>query len=189
MLSILKIALVAALVALSGLASLAVAWMFGYVSRPVAMATSPDGRIEAVCRGRLPESTEYDLWFREPGEVFGRRAGLVGSETMGKCRAVAWSPGGEVVATLSEAGTIGVFDGRSARALGFQHLPGPDGNYPPRQMVTSLDLVSPAVVTFEQCARQWRPLGRHQVVFECASAPVRRQVTLDLEPPRGAFGR
>src|SRR4051812_29378035 len=113
----LKLLMIAVVAVATGTFGLIVAWLAGYVSRPVAGATSPDGRVEAVCRGRLPESTEYDLWFRHRGEMFGRRVGDVGTESMGRCRTVAWSPGGEVVAALSEGGTIVVFDGQNARPI------------------------------------------------------------------------
>lgn len=190
MTSILKMGVMLAVLAATGLFSLALAWHFGYVSRAVAVAASPDGQIEAVCRGRLPESTEYDLWFRHPGEMFGRRAGLVGSESMGRCRTVVWSPDGQMVATLSEGGTIGVFDGTSGRAIGFQRLPGLGYDYTPEKMVTSIAFPSRTEVAFELCARRRTPGSEGSVpLWQCGSTPVRGAVPLDLEPPRGAFGR
>jgi hypothetical protein len=173
----------------TGVFGLVVAWLTGYVSRPVAAATSPDGRVEAVCRGRLPESTEYDLWLREPGEIFGRRVGLVGTESMGRCRAVTWSPRGEVMATLSEGGTISVFDGHNARPIGFHRLTVPDGNYPSRRIVTALRFESPTVVTFQHCERLWHKTRRSTDSASCSSELVPAQMTLALESPRGAFGR
>ena len=129
---LMKLLLVVVVALATGLFGLVVAWLTGYVSRPVAAATSPDGRVEAVCRGRLPESTEYDLWLRRPGEMFGRRVGNVGTESMGRCRAVTWSPSGEVMAAVSDGGTISVFGGRDATPIGFQRLPPLDGHYPSR---------------------------------------------------------
>lgn len=182
--------LMAVVVALAtGLFGLAVAWLTGYVSRPVAAAMSPDGRVEAVCRGRLPESTEYDLWIREPGQVFGRRVAYVGTESMGRCRAVAWSPGGEVVAALSEGGTLGVFDGHNARPIGFQRLPAPDGSYPSKRIVTALRFESPTVVTFQHCERLWHITRQRMDAALCGSALVPARMTLVLESPREAFGK
>jgi hypothetical protein len=173
----------------TGMFGLVVAWLIGYVSRPVATAASPDGRVEAVCRGRLPESTEYDLWFRERGEMFGRRVGYVGTESMGRCREVTWSPGGEVVATLSDGGTIRVFDGRTARPIGFQRLPAPDGNYPSKRIVTALRFESPAVVTFQHCERLWHKTRRRTDSALCGSEFVPARMTLALESIRVSFGR
>lgn len=186
---LLKMLLVAVVGVATGVLGLAVAWLTGYVSRPVAAATSPDGRVEAVCRGRLPESTEYDLWLREPGEMFGRRVGAVGTESMGRCRTVVWSPSGEVIATLSEGGTISVFDGHDARPIGFQRLTAPDGNYPSRRIVTALRFESPTVVTFQHCERLWHKTRRQTDSASCGSEPVPARMTLALESPRGAFGR
>jgi hypothetical protein len=185
----LKLLLIVVVAITSGMFGLVVAWMTGYVSRPVAAATSPDGRLEAVCRGRLPESTEYDLWLRRPGETFGRRVGLVGTESMGRCRAVAWSPSGEVMATLSEGGTVSVFDGRNARPIGFQRLPPVDGGYPSRRIVTSLRFESPTVVTFQHCERLWHKTRRSADAVLCGSELVPARMTLALESPRGAWGR
>jgi hypothetical protein len=185
----LKLLMIVVVAIVSGVFGLAVAWLTGYVSRPVAAATSPDGRVEAVCRGRLPESTEYDLWLREPGEMFGRRVGYVGTESMGRCHTVAWSPGGEVVAVLNEGGTVAVFDGHNARPIGFQRLPAPDGNYPSRRIVTALRFESPTVVTFQHCERLWHKTRRWTDSALCGSELVPARMTLALESPRGSFGR
>ena len=75
----LTIAAVIVVLVVGVLAAVIGLWLAGYISRPVASALSPDGRLEAVCRGRLPESTEYDLWLRRPRAVFGRRLGQVGT--------------------------------------------------------------------------------------------------------------
>ena len=186
---LLKLLTIVAVALATGVFGLAVAWLTGYVSRSVAAATSPDGRVEAVCRGRLPESTEYDLWLRERGQVFGRRAGHVGTETMGRCRSVAWSPGGEVVATLSDGGIIVVFDGHTARPIGFQRVLAADGNYPSKRIVTGLRFESPAVVTFQHCARLWHTTRRPTDAASCGSELEPARLTLALESPRGSVGR
>ena len=157
------------------------AWLLGYVSRVVAVSASPDGRVEAVCRGRLPESTEYDLWLREPGGLFGRRLGFVGTESMGRCRAVAWSPGGEVIAAVTEGGTVTMFDGRTGKRLGFQPLVPrlETGSYPSRRIVTWLRFESADVVTFTHCGRLWHATRRGEDYWRCGPDLVTERLTLN----------
>jgi hypothetical protein len=186
---LLKILAVAMLVLVSGALGLGVAWQLGYISRVVAIATSPDARVEAVCRGRLPEQTEYDLWLRQRGALFGRRLGHVGTESMGRCRRVVWSPGGEVVATLSEGGQLAVFDGRTGSPRGTQWLVHPGGSYPMERIVTKVNFHSADVVAFAHCARLWHTTRRPEDAWRCGSGTVEDRVALDLKPPRGFIGR
>lgn len=172
-------ATVATLVAsLFGLITL---WMSGYISREVATATSPDGREEAVCRATLPESTEYEMWLRAPGQWYGTRIGPVGTETMGRCRAVLWSPGGEIVAAVNELGTLTAFDGRTAKALGTQHL---TLNQVDR-IISKASFESPTVVSFEHCDRLWRTTHRPSDFQRCGSESTASTAILSLEAPRG----
>jgi hypothetical protein len=165
-----------------------VAWYFGYISRVVTVAAAPDGRTEAVCRGRLPESTEYDLWFRQAGSVFGRRLGFVGTESMGRCRVLTWSPGGDMVAAVSEGGTAYVFDGATGRSLGYQRLVPrlEDGSYPSRRIVTRLTFESKDAVTIEHCARLWHAT-RSADYRLCGAETVTERVTLKLAPVRSGL--
>jgi hypothetical protein len=163
-----------------GVVGLAVAWQYGYVSRVVAVAKSADGSVEAVCRGRLPESTEYDLWLRERGESFGRRVGAVGSEGMGRCRQVFWSPGGDYVAVLSEGGYLSVVDGRQADVVAARWLVQPGGRYPMERVVARAGFESADVVVFEHCARLWHTTHRREDIGRCGSDPVSGRIELGL---------
>ena len=167
------------------------AWYLGYISRIVTVAAAPGGRVEAVCRGRLPGSTEYDLWLRPAGGFFGRRLGFVGTESMGRCRVIAWSPGGELVAAVNEGGTATAFDGRTGEGLGFQRLVPrlEDGSYPSRRIVTRLTFESRDVVTIEHCGRLVHATRRREDARVCGSPIVTERVTLDLTPLRGARGK
>ena len=186
---LLKIVGGALVVLVTGAIVLAAAWHLGYVSRAIAVAPSPNGTIEAVCRGRLPEQTEYDLWLRDRGAQFGRRLGLVGTESMGRCRSVVWSPGGEFVATLSEGGQLAVFDGRTGSPVGTQWLVQPGGAYPMERIVTRVDFQSTDVVAFAHCARLWHATRRPEDAWRCGSASVDGRAPLHLGPPRRFIGR
>jgi hypothetical protein len=93
---------------------------------------------------------------------------------MGRCRAVAWSPGSEVVAALSEGGGVTMFDGRTGKRIGFQRLVPQleDGSYPSRRIVTWLRFESTADVTFAHCARLWHTTRRREDARTCGSDPV-----------------
>ena len=173
----------------TGVIGLVAAWQTGYVSRVIIVAASPNGKVEAVCRGRLPEQTEYDLWLRDRGAEFGRRLGQVGTESMGRCRGVVWSPGGEVVATISEGGQLAVFDGRTGSPVGTQWLVQPGGAYPMERIVTRVDFESADVVAFAHCARLWHTTRRAEDAWRCGSGSVDDRVALHLDPPRGFIGR
>jgi hypothetical protein len=186
---VLKVIAVTLLLLVSSVVGLVAAWYAGYISRAVATAPSPAGRVEAVCRGRLPESTEYDLWLRTRDGAFGRRLGHAGTESMGRCRDVLWSRGGEVVAALSEGGLLTVFDGRTGRPLGTQWLVGPGGSYPMERLVTRVSFQSADVVVFAHCARLWHTTHRVEDASRCGSNIVDDRVALDLDAPRRFFGR
>jgi hypothetical protein len=156
-------------------------WMSGYISREVATATSPDGRAEAVCRGTLPESTEYEMWLRAPDQWYGTRVGPVGTETMGRCRAVLWSPGSEIVAAVNELGTLTAFDGRTAKALGTQRLTVNHGD----RIISKARFESRTVVAFEHCGRLWRTTHRPSDFERCGSESTASTTIVSLEAPRG----
>jgi hypothetical protein len=183
---VLKIILVVFLSLIAVALAVPVAWFFGYVSRVVAVAPAPDGHVEAVCRGRLPESTEYDLWFRQSGDLFGRRLGFAGTESMGRCRAVVWSPGGEIVAAVSEGGTLLAFDGRSGKRLGSQPLVPrlETGSYPSQRIVTRLTFETPDTMLIEHCARKWHATRRREDARLCGSETTTEHVILRLTPLR-----
>ena len=77
-------------------------WLAGAVSRVKVRKPSPDGRLEAVCRARLPESTEYEIYLRRWWQPFGTYLAHSGTESMGRCRDVVWSPDGTLLLVVNE---------------------------------------------------------------------------------------
>jgi hypothetical protein len=102
-----------------GSASLLALWVLGGVSRVKARALSPDGRVEAVCRGWLPEPTEYGVWLRRGWQPWGTHLAQTGSESMGRCRDIVWSPDGRLVVVVNEGNTLVVLDVEARRRLGL----------------------------------------------------------------------
>lgn len=88
----------------------------GYISRAKAQALSPDGRVGAVCRGWLPEPTEYGVWLRQGWQPWGTHLAQSGNERMGPCRGLLWSADRRLVVVVSEGNTLVVLDVRRAGA-------------------------------------------------------------------------
>ena len=153
-------------------------WPLGYVGRPVLRVTSPDGRTEAICRGRLPEGTEYELWLRKSWAPFERRVGHVGTETMGHCQAIVWSSDGEQVAVMSKNGLVSLFNGSTGRAIVARWLVQPR-SYPSDRVVTRVAFESRGVLAFEHCARLWHRTRRFEDLSRCDSAPIQGRMVVD----------
>lgn len=137
------------------LALLVAAWLHGGVSRARVRVQSPDGRIEAICRGRLPESTEYDLWLRRRWQPWGSYAAASGSESMSRCRDIVWSPDGSFVLVVNEGNTIVVVEAGTRRRLEVhgRFAPGERWDYASARIITSLRFTSGEEVAFEHCDR------------------------------------
>ena len=145
----------AALVALTGMVALVVLFALGYISRVKARALSPDGRVEAVCRGWLPEPTEYGVWVRQGWQPWGAHLAQTGSESMGRCRTLLWSPDGRLVVVVNEGNTLVVLDVEARRRLAFLHpvAPGEGWDYASKRIITAARFVSADMLGFEHCDR------------------------------------
>jgi hypothetical protein len=136
-------------------------WLAGYISRVKVRVPSPDGRLEAVCRAMLPESTEYALWLRRWWQPFGTQVAHSGTESMGRCRDVVWSPDGSLVLVVNEGNTIVIFDAIARRRLAVHGrlAPGETWNYASARIITSLRFTSGEELAFEHCDRLPMPRG------------------------------
>src|SRR5690349_10023165 len=119
---ILKSVLVLAVVLIATACLVIPFYLSGYISREMVVSASPDGRTEAVCRGWYPHGMEYELWLRKKGEWFGQKIGPVGTESMGRCASVGWSPDGTRIAASTTSGHVTVFDAQHAGIVGVQNL-------------------------------------------------------------------
>jgi len=140
---------VMAMVALVALVAL------GFISRVKTRAHSPDGRVEAVCRGWLPEPTEYGVWLRREWQPWGTHLAQTGSESMGRCRDIVWSPDARLVVVVNEGNSVVVLDVEARRRLGFQSrvAPGAGWDYGSRRIITAARFVSGDMLEFEHCDR------------------------------------
>jgi hypothetical protein len=145
----------AGLIAFMAIAALVTLFALGGISRVKARALSPDGRVEAVCRGWLPEPTEYGVWLRRRWQPWGTHLAQTGSESMGRCRAILWSPDGRVVVVVNEGNTVVVLDVEARRRPAFLHpvAPGEGWDYASKRIITSARFVSGDVLQFEHCDR------------------------------------
>lgn len=145
----------AGLVALVAMVACVALIALGYISRVKARAVSPDGRAEAVCRGWLPEPTEYGVWLRRGWQPWGTHLAQSGSESMGRCRALLWSPDGHLVVVVNEGNTLVVLDVEARRRVAFLHpvAPGEGWDYASKRIITSARFVSGDVLQFEHCDR------------------------------------
>lgn len=128
---------------------------FGFISRERVRASSPDGRAEAVCRGWLPEPTEYGVWLRRGWQPWGTHLAQTGSESMGRCRDLVWAPDGRLLVVVNEGNTLVVLDVESRRRLGVypRVAPGDGWNYASERIITSARFVSADMLEFEHCDR------------------------------------
>ena len=145
----------AALVALTAMVALVALFALGYISRVKARALSPDGRVEAVCRGWLPEPTEYGVWLRQGWQPWGTHLAQSGSESMGRCRGLLWSPDGRLVVVVNEGNSLVVLDVEARRRLAFLHpvAPGEGWDYASKRIITGARFVSADMLEFEHCDR------------------------------------
>jgi hypothetical protein len=158
-------------------------WTTGRISRVKASALSPAGDVEAVCRGRLPESTEYDLWMRRWWQPFGTRAGFSGTESMGRCRQVLWSPDGQLVMVVNEGNYISLFDGRTGQLRGAGILaPGETGSYPSQRIVTQVAFLSNDEFAFQHCHRRFHRTHHRDDASQCDGVPAHGRARTLPEP-------
>lgn len=145
----------ASVLAVMAIAALVAMWLLGGISRVKARALSPDGRVEAVCRGWLPEPTEYGVWLRRRWQPWGTHLAQTGSESMGRCRDILWSPDGHLVVVVNEGNTLVVLDVEARRRLAFLHpvAPGEGWDYSSRRIITAARFVSSDMLEFEHCDR------------------------------------
>lgn len=148
--------LAAMLVAIVAVGAFAGLWLVGAVSRVKVRALSPDGAVEAVCRGRLPEATEYDVWLRRNWQPWGTYLAHSGTESMGRCREIVWSPDGSLVVVVNEGNALVVLDVEAGRELplhGRRLAPGESWDYSSARIITSLRFTSGDAMEFEHCNR------------------------------------
>ena len=153
------------------------AWMAGYVSVQTMAAKSPDGKYEASCRGRIPDNTEYDVWLRHSGSLFGRRIGWVGAESMGKCRLLEWAPDGKSFAAVTEGGQLTVVDAASGRQLDTRPLVKND-RYPTERIVTGIHFESHDVLSFSHCPRLFHATQDMKDYFQCGEGSQQDRVAI-----------
>jgi hypothetical protein len=161
-------------------------YLGGYISRELVVAVSPDGSMEAVCRGWYPDQTEYELWLRPEGGWFGRRLGNVGSESIGRCGAVAWSNDGSLIAVSTQSGLLNVYEAHTMELQGTQwlHAVGEPGTVPTPRIVTALAFDSPSALRLTMCSRQPRPRPADTPYFACGPSVTTAAAALELARPR-----
>jgi len=170
-------------------------YLSGYISRELVVAVSPDGSMEAVCRGWYPHGMEYELWLRKNGVWFGEKLGPVGTESMGRCAAVAWSSDGSRIAAATTGGSVTVWDPRAAGVTGLQRLDtlvyrgAAERPYATPHMVRALAFESGNAWRVSTCERLWSRTHRSEDAVTCGGVERTDVVALELEPPRGALLR
>ena len=145
----------AGLIAVMAIAALVGLFALGGISRVKARALSPDGRVEAVCRGWLPEPTEYGVWLRRDWQPWGTHLAQTGSESMGRCRDIVWSPDSRLVVVVNEGNTLVMLDVEARRRLSVHGrvAPGEGWDYASRRIITAARFVSTDMLEFEHCDR------------------------------------
>jgi hypothetical protein len=163
----------------------------GYISRQLVVAASPDGSREAVCRGWYPHGMEYEMWLRRRGEWFGQRIGKVGTESMGRCAAVAWSLDGRMIAASTTGGHVTLFDAAAEGVIGSQRTDplvyrgSRERPYTTPRMVTALAFESERRLRIETCDRLWSSTHRSADAVRCGGNHSADVVPVRLEAPRG----
>jgi len=163
----------------------------GYISRALVVAASPDGTMEAVCRGWYPDGMDFELWLRRQGQWFGTKIGKVGGESMGRCASVAWSADGSSIAASTTSGHVTMFDARAAGVVGHQNLGAlayrdwPTRPYTTPRMITSVVFETGDSLRVTTCDRLWWRTRRTEDALTCGSAERTDVVSLALERPRG----
>jgi hypothetical protein len=191
MITLVKAGLTAVLVLVASATVVIPAFLGGYISRELVVATSPDGSAQAVCRGWYPHGMEYEMWLRRHGEWFGRRIGKVGAESMGRCAAVAWSADGRMIVASSTRGTLTMFDARAQGVIGWQNLDAivyrgsAARPYSTSRMVTAVTFGATGLLRVRSCDRLWSRTRRPEDIVTCAAAESTDVVVVTLEPPRG----
>jgi len=147
----------------------------GYISREMIVAVSPDGTTEAVCRGWYPHGMEYELWLRRQGELFGTKIGPVGSESTGRCAAVAWSSDGSRIVSATTGGFVTLWDARAKGRSGSLRLDDlvyrgeKERPYSTPNMVRAIEFESENSLRVATCARLWARTHRSEDAVTCAS--------------------
>jgi len=169
-------------------------YLGGYISRELVVAASPDGSTAAVCRGWYPHGMEYELWLRQKGEWFGRKVGPVGSESMGRCAAVAWSPDGSRIATVTTGGFVTMWDGAGEGVIGTQRLDtlvyrdATESPYVTPYMVRTVHVASADTLRIGTCERLWSRTHLPDDAVTCAGPERSDIVSLRLNAPsRGSI--
>ena len=158
----------------------------GYISRVKVRALSPDGRIEAVCRGWLPESTEYGVWLRRTWQPWGSHLAHTGTESMGRCRDIIWSPDGRLVVVVNEGNALVVLDVEARRHVGFYSrvAPGDGWDYASERIITSARFVFNDLLEIEHCHRA-RVISIHGRDFSGCRAERRTHFARLARTPSG----
>ena len=154
----------------------------GYISRVKARALSPDGRVEAACRGWLPEPTEYGVWLRRGWQPWGTHLAQSGSESMGRCRDILWSPDGRLVVVVNEGNTLVVLDVEARRRPAFLHpvAPGEGWDYASKRIITAARFVSGDMLEFEHCDRGQTIADDGRDFSRCGGTDARGRAPLSL---------
>ena len=185
MLTLLKAAIVTIAAALAVAFFVVPLYLAGYISREMVVAVSPDGSTEAVCRGWYPHGMEYELWLRRQGELFGRKVGAVGSESMGRCAAVAWSQDGSRLAAATTGGWVTMWDAKAKSATGHLRLDElvyrgeKERPYATPNMVRAIAFETDSSLRVATCQRLWTRTRRSEDVVTCASADRSDVVAID----------
>jgi len=175
-LNLLKAAIVTIAAAIAAAFFVVPLYFAGYISREMVVAVSPDGSTQAVCRGWYPHGMEYELWLRRQGELFGRKVGAVGSETMGRCAAVAWSPDGSRIAAATTGGWVTMWDAKAKSADGHLRLDDlvyrgeNERPYSTPNMVRGIAFESDTALRVATCERLWARTRRSEDIVTCANA-------------------
>ena len=176
MLTLLKACIVTIAAAVAAAFFVVPLYFAGYISREMIVAVSPDGLTEAVCRGWYPHGMEYELWLRRQGELFGRKVGAVGSESMGRCAAVAWSADGSRIAAATTGGFVTLWDAKATSRSGSLRLDDlvyrgdKERPYSTPNMVRAIAFESDNALRVATCQRLWARTRRSEDVVTCASA-------------------
>lgn len=188
MLTLLKACILTIAAAVAAAFAVVPLYLAGYISREMVVAVSPDGATEAVCRGWYPHGMEYELWLRKQGELFGTKIGAVGTETMGRCAAVAWSSDGSRIAAATTGGWVTMWDAKAKDVTGHLRLDDlvyrgeTQRPYSTPHMVRTIAFQSDHALRVATCARLWTSTHRGEDVVTCASAVRSDVVAIDPQP-------